>query len=126
MGVRFARTVVVHALAVADDQPALAADARTLVVHGHPLLLVAYVQVLGWKKNKNEHIMPLVHTETETYSAGSNCAYAAGSKAAKALWAVCPAKSPPAGLDFLKSASTKVVPLPSTSSSRSQITDGSL
>ena len=61
----------------------------------------------------------------DTYSAGSYCA-AAMSAYRAILSAVSPAKSPPAGFDCRNSASTKVDDPPSTSSTRSHTTDGSL
>lgn len=61
------------------------------------------------------------------HSLGSTFANAADSCSAalRASSAVCPAKSPPAGLDFTKSESTKVDHPPSISSSRSQTTEPS-
>ena len=58
---------------------------------------------------------------TTTYSFAFSVATATRSASS----AVCPAKSPPAGLDFLKSESTNTEDPKSTSSSLSQTTDGS-
>ena len=58
---------------------------------------------------------------TTTYS----FAFSAATATRSASSAVCPAKSPPAGLDFLNSESTNTEDPKSTSSSLSQTTDGS-
>ena len=66
----------------------------------------------------------------DTYSAGSTCACNAAATSASSCppfsASAAPAKSPPTGADLLNFESTKVEEAPSTSSRRSQTTDGSL